>query len=786
MMPRFRRGVVTDLVVLIVATLLPLMLLSGYLARRNIDATRANASQNAIWQARETAARADALIGETQSLLVGLSQTTTIREGNPDQVRALLREVKTRYPYYDDLLALDGRGLVYVSAASLYGEAVGGTGPLHPREVPGAGQIATSEIQISRATGHPVVLIGVPVYASAGNHTVIGEVAAALDLLLLQQWLDNRALSPGTTITVVDNPGARVLARSDDPAAWVGRVVGDIPLVRTAIELDEGIVEGASFGDTTRHSAFTTARSVPWTVIVGIPNEAMDAPVRQELRLMALRIALTTLAVVTLAVVGSRRIVGPLRRLTGGTLMIARGDLDHRLAAERRDEVGQVASAVNQMADELIGSIAALQQAQGRLEGAVSQVGRALTSTADTPDLFARLVEAARALTRSDAAALVVASGAHPVVDGEPAPPPELLALLEGGNAVGLIDGLGSPARHRSRSGRWACASIWSRPCVRAARCWARCTSSGGDPTRSVPRTVASSVHSRTRRPSPSSRIACGKRPLEAAALRRLQELQSQFLTTAAHELRAPVTGIKSYAELLLRDDLDLAPATRRECLDGIDRLSDRLTAQVRIFFDAMRADSGAGAAPGIGRSGESGRGGGARFCARAAPRTRFDSKRFRSAAGPRRSRAGGGRADQPARQRDQVLARRWPDSRRTDHHSHRYDRRRFGGRRRNPRRRDRHRARGAAPDLRALLAPGPQHHAAGGRNRPRPLPLPHLCRDDGRHDRGGEPAGSGEHLPIHYPGRGGEPGARVGNHAGGVGAGDARVPGDPAVAAGG
>lgn len=595
MKPRFRRGVVTDLVVLIVATLLPLMLLSGYLARRNIDATRANASQNAIWQARETAARADALIGETQALLIGLSQTATIREGNPDQVRALLREVKTRYPYYDDLLALDGRGLVYVSAASLYGVAVGGTGPLHPREVPGAGQIATSEIQISRATGHPVVLVGVPVYASAGNHAVVGEVAAALDLLLLQQWLDNRALSPGTTITVVDNPGARVLARSDDPAAWVGRVVGDIPLVRTAIELDEGVVEGASFGDTTRHSAFTTARSVPWTVIVGIPNEAMDAPVRQELRLMALRIALTTLAVVALAVVGSRRIIGPLRRLTGGMLMIARGDLDHRLAVERRDEVGQVAGAVNQMADELIGSIAALQQAQGRLEGAVSQVGRALTSTADTPDLFARLVEAARALTRSDAAALVVASGGQPVVDGRPAPPPKLLALLEEsyGIAVGPNDRL-----------PLAPLAIESLRSVGLREHLIAVVRARGE--------VLGTLHVFRQRPdafgaedgrllgafADQAAIAIEqdrlrKEAAEAAALRRLQELQSQFLTTAAHELRAPVTGIKSYAELLLRDDLDLAPATRRECLAGIDRLSDRLAAQVRIFFDAMRADAG-------------------------------------------------------------------------------------------------------------------------------------------------------------------------------------------------
>ena len=591
----FRRGVVADLVVLIAVTLLPLLVLSGYLASRSIQETKADAAENALWQARETAARADAVIGETQALLIGLAQTPTLREGNPDEVRALLREIKVRYPYLDDLLAIDAQGTIYVSAASFYGELVGSADQRHVRKVVEGEQIATSEIVLSQATGRPVVLIGVPVYTGMASGRPIGEVAAALDLLLLQQWLDDRSLGPGTTITVIDNQEARVLARSDMPEDWVGRTVGAIPLVQQAIADDEGVVEGAGIDGEPHLSAFTTASKVPWTVMVSIPDELGAASFQRHLQLMFLRLAFVAIAVITLAVVGSRRIVGPLRRLTGGALSIARGDLDHRLAVERRDEVGQVAGAVNQMADELVGSIAALQQTQERLEGAVAQVGRALTSTAEAPDLFARLVEAACALTRSEAGALTVYGGAAPILWGTPSPTPTLLALLgtEYGDEVSdqpstLRQPLDATLLQRAGFEEHLAVAVRARGRTLGALHVLRRQSrpfgvEDGRLLRAFADQAAVAIEQDRLR----------KEAADAAALRRLHHLQSRFLTTAAHELRAPVTGIKSYAELLLRDDLPLDDATRRECLTGIDRLSDRLTAQVRAFFDAMRAEAG-------------------------------------------------------------------------------------------------------------------------------------------------------------------------------------------------
>jgi signal transduction histidine kinase len=77
-----------------------------------------------------------------------------------------------------------------------------------------------------------------------------------------------------------------------------------------------------------------------------------------------------------------------------------------------------------------------------------------------------------------------------------------------------------------------------------------------------------------------------------AQALRDLNRLQTEFVATASHELRTPVTAIRTYAEALMRPDLT-DEATRRECLDGIDRSSERLARLVRTLLDVSRIDSG-------------------------------------------------------------------------------------------------------------------------------------------------------------------------------------------------
>ena len=86
------------------------------------------------------------------------------------------------------------------------------------------------------------------------------------------------------------------------------------------------------------------------------------------------------------------------------------------------------------------------------------------------------------------------------------------------------------------------------------------------------------------------------ERQASADALDELRRLHSEFIAVAAHELRTPVAAAKSYAELLLRDEseeLQLPAATRRQALERLDGVCDRLARLVRSLLGASRIQAG-------------------------------------------------------------------------------------------------------------------------------------------------------------------------------------------------
>jgi len=73
----------------------------------------------------------------------------------------------------------------------------------------------------------------------------------------------------------------------------------------------------------------------------------------------------------------------------------------------------------------------------------------------------------------------------------------------------------------------------------------------------------------------------------ELAAKERSERTRSEFMATASHELRSPLTSIKGFAELLTRGPHAAAiPARQREFVDIIGRSADRLVDLVNELLD--------------------------------------------------------------------------------------------------------------------------------------------------------------------------------------------------------
>jgi PAS domain S-box-containing protein len=92
--------------------------------------------------------------------------------------------------------------------------------------------------------------------------------------------------------------------------------------------------------------------------------------------------ALATLLAVLLALLIAERTAQPLRQLTHLAERLARGDLSGRLLPTTQDEVGQLAHAFNQMADQLQVKIATLTEERGRLAAVLEHMTDGVIITA--------------------------------------------------------------------------------------------------------------------------------------------------------------------------------------------------------------------------------------------------------------------------------------------------------------------------------------------------------------------------------------------------------------------
>jgi PAS domain S-box-containing protein len=75
---------------------------------------------------------------------------------------------------------------------------------------------------------------------------------------------------------------------------------------------------------------------------------------------------------------------------------------------------------------------------------------------------------------------------------------------------------------------------------------------------------------------------------------RKVDNLKSQFLSTAAHELRTPLTSLQGFSEILLTKE-NLAEKTKRKYLHYINEESLKLATIINSFLDISRIESGKG-----------------------------------------------------------------------------------------------------------------------------------------------------------------------------------------------
>ena len=152
---------------------------------------------------------------------------------------------------------------------------------------------------------------------------------------------------------VVDRSGHVLLGASRQAVAGLPSLAGS-PLIQAALA---GTLGALSFRDADRIERLGASAEVPdlgWVVAVDEPAEDALAESRVLARRTAAAVAVALAAGVALSLLASGAIVRPIRALHRGASALTGGELGHRVgAADRGDELGDLARAFNAMAAEI-------------------------------------------------------------------------------------------------------------------------------------------------------------------------------------------------------------------------------------------------------------------------------------------------------------------------------------------------------------------------------------------------------------------------------------------------
>ncbi len=125
-------------------------------------------------------------------------------------------------------------------------------------------------------------------------------------------------------------------------------------------------------------AAYSPVPELDWVAVVARPREVALAPLRRLEHATWAALALALAAVALLAPPLAQAVARPIRTLAEGARALARGQLDHRIASRRKDELGDLARAFNDMGHSLEQAHQELMRFNGQLQSQVEERTREL------------------------------------------------------------------------------------------------------------------------------------------------------------------------------------------------------------------------------------------------------------------------------------------------------------------------------------------------------------------------------------------------------------------------
>ena len=326
----------------------------------------------------------------------------------------LLRNV----PAIGEIAHLDGAGKEQLRVSRLALDAIGSQEDYSqsPKFIMARAGVTYFGPVYFRNESEPYMTIAVP----AGEYGVEVTVAE-VNLKAIWDVVSRIRIGKAGYAYVVD-PLGRLVAHPDISLVLQKRDLSALPQIRSARgarpgagDEDVGMIAAGLQGGQFL-TAYAPIAPLGWLVFVEQPLGEAFAPLRASIIRSTILFALGLMLSVLASVLLARRMVAPIRALQAGAARIGTGDLGHRIQIRTGDELEALGEEFNRTAAQLQESYAGLEQkveARTRelskaLEEvrALSEVGRAVSSTLDLETVLTTIVSRANQLLGTDAGAI--------------------------------------------------------------------------------------------------------------------------------------------------------------------------------------------------------------------------------------------------------------------------------------------------------------------------------------------------------------------------------------------
>jgi len=372
---RRERSVVVRLLLLALGIVTPWLVLIGVLGKLYGDAQRHVIEAERVDVTRNAVEIIDCKVTETITLLRALATSPHLQDGNLPSFHS--HAVEAAKLIDETIVLLDPSGQQLVSTSTPFGAEL----PRRSDMRPIAGVFAGSTVEVSDiVTGTlaqaSIILISVPVRRDGA---VAYALSSSLSPAALSGVLAEAGMKPEWIAAIVDRQGVFV-ARSRNAEAFIGQPARPELIAAATGPAREGTFSNVTYDAIHAINSFIRTRLTGWTVVVGVPEEMLSAPLHRTLwRLFGLGVALALVSAM-LALWASHQIARPARALADAALSFVH--VGHRpWIHDRISEFNYVGRALDQAAEvmrERDQARAGLQRTNALME----------TILASTPDLI--------------------------------------------------------------------------------------------------------------------------------------------------------------------------------------------------------------------------------------------------------------------------------------------------------------------------------------------------------------------------------------------------------------